>query len=310
MSFRIPKIKPVKKFRIDHVWPLILEGTRDTRVKTGLPYHEQYNVRDQLIFMLILFGGIRVGALCNLLLFDVIPTRDRDKHLRVRLAHPENGADTRLVKGKQQKCTRKEFLWEQYNLNPRSLESGKNFAGNKYLKYDDTNNWDTFLIFACSAQASEHMSNVYLRYVTYIRPQLIIKAEKNHPYFFVNDDGSPIKTRNVRDQWQRSCKKIGLSGLQADGQSPHSGRHFVLNFIKNDLKLKTQEVMEFAKHADPLSQQVYTAQTADEIQIKITQAINNIHQGNVSADRIALIETFSKVDPAHLFMNEQDLNKY
>lgn len=309
LCFRIRKIKPVKKFQMEHVWNLILYGTIDSRVNTNKQYHEKFDVRDQLMFMFILFGGIRIGALCNLLISDVTPVSDKKNRLRVRLAHPENGKDVILRNGKKEYCSRREFLWEKYSLNPRSLLAGKNFAGNKYLTYDDQNNWDTFLVFAASAQALEHMFNVYLRYVTYIRPKLIKKANYLHPYFFVNDDGSPIKTRNVRDRWQNGCRKIGLSGKQEDGQSPHSGRHFVLNFIKNDLKLNTQEVMEFAKHSDPLSQQVYTVKSADEIQEKISNAITDIHNGNVSAKRISLIETFSKVDPAHLFMNEHDLIK-
>ncbi|PPD31934.1 MAG: hypothetical protein CTY19_12290 [Methylomonas sp.] len=302
-----PRVKPVKKFLITDVWPLILDGTKDQRITSEVLYHEQYDVRDQLMFMFILFGGIRVGALCNLFLTDVLPKKDQT--LQVRLAHPEKAIDIITFQGKPKGIRRQEYLWENYRLLPRPQQSGKNFAGNKYLTYDENTNFDTFLVFAAMRQALTFMFSVYQRYVTYVRPVLIAKSPTPHPYFFVNDDGLPIKTRNVRDHWQKACQKIGLSGQQSDGQSPHSGRHFAINFIKNDLKLDTASVMEFAKHSDPLSQLVYTAKSAEEVQSQINTAMRNLHAGEVSADKIKLFETFSQIDPMHLFMTENDLRK-
>jgi integrase len=302
-----PRVKPVKKFNIEHIWPLILQGTQDQRITASKPYHQQYDVRDQLMFMFILFGGIRVGALCNLFATDVLPKRNQT--LQVRLAHPENAIDNISFQGKPKGIRRQEYLWEQYRLLPRTQQSGKNFAANKYLTYDENNNWDTFLVFAAMPQALAFMFSVYQRYVTYVLPALIAKAPSPHPYFFVNDDGLPIKARNVRDHWQKACQKIGLSGQQSDGQSPHSGRHFAINFIKSDLKLDTASVMEFAKHSDPLSQLVYTAKSADEVQTQINRAMSNLHAGEVSPDNIRLFETFSQIDPMHLFMTDNDLRK-
>ena len=125
-------------FPEDLIAPLLSEGCRREHKLTDRrlpPYLREYNVRNQLAFLMILGLGLRSEELFHIFVTDVAP-RDNGKAL-VNLYHPVKGAfrwrrpgstTTTLV-------SRGEYLQDKYGLKPRNYYNKKErqWAGWKNL---------------------------------------------------------------------------------------------------------------------------------------------------------------------------------
>src|SRR3546814_18784401 len=80
-----------KAFPHDLVKPFFYQGLRNPSKRT-LNYEDQFSVRDQLYFMLLLFQGVRKSEPLHLFVDDIRPVMEPGRAIdAIRYYHPEAG---------------------------------------------------------------------------------------------------------------------------------------------------------------------------------------------------------------------------
>lgn len=266
---RYPRITcRTKHFPEDAIWSMIFDGCRRDRRTTENPiYTKQYNVRNQLAYLLLFFGGVRISNLMHIFASDL--EARRGGLIDVRLAHP---SESQGILGGQDRRKRKQYLAEEYGLLPR----------NELHKKDPRwSGWKNLLL--------EFGPPHYFSYVYWINPLAqrlftalipvylseIISIPRNHPYLFINTHseqiGSPWKRKQCASAFRSSVERVGLKAGMSNGTHVHGARHFYGQKAQElGIDPRIRQVM--MHHRSIYSQGRYQIPTSNEINKAIQQA--------------------------------------
>ena len=212
------------------------------------------NIRDQLAFLIMFFGGLRESELLHLYVTDISSPNGEAK---INVAHPAlsiYGWDDPF-RGKQT-GTRFEFLRERYGLTSRNKLGLKNpfHAGWKGMLYT-TRNYEagfTWLV----PEFGRLFAELHRKYLREYR----LGIPDSNPYYFVNlvseHFGHPLKISNLTKSFCRAAIRIGLTPY-SPGISPHGARHFYGHFCASYLKIPMEETQIMMRHAKISSTAVY-----------------------------------------------------
>lgn len=228
-----------------------------------------HSIRDQLLFLLLAYGGPRVSEALHLYVSDVIGV-DHKGCAIVRLAHPEE-ARIQWSHGRHQRSgMRAEFLRERYGLVPRT-RLGKTDPMRLGWKGMDLDREGHGYIQWLSAEAGQAFWRLHVEYMKLVRGIV----PDSHPYYFVNISpdyfGSPLKLNNFNNQFYQTVRRIGLEPSD-QGVNPHGLRHFYGYMLANVLKVAPEVAQEAFRHASLDSTMVYYRLTPSTVRASLEEA--------------------------------------
>jgi|GEM_PF-4957274 len=285
--------REVKRFPPEKAFEMISSGCIVSR-NSKIPIIKRFNVRNALLFSMYLFAGLRSTESLQLYTDDVEISKNLDQ-LNVHLAHPEEAPI--IYHGEQ--MTRSEYLARAYRLKPRTELAGTKSAGWKGLEELDATTKSTALIWVAPEEVKLFLISLHTLYMN-IRSEWIKNAPYRHPYYFVAEDGSPLKYNAVHKIWKQTCNRVGLTGLRRDGQHIHGARHNIAKILQ-ELKLPTVVIKTVLHHVNILSQEKYKGIDVNEAQIKINLAFNEIVHGKLDGSKIDERNCHMKSDPKMIF---------
>lgn len=251
-----PKTFPQERFG-----DLMTVGTRMSRGSNSTKAWLKYNVRDQLMFLLMYAGGIRVSELCHIYVSDVYSDPHDPSSAHVRIYHPEDGeikwADP--ANGNLKNVKRSEYLKMQYGRVPLTW-SGR--SGWKGMLLSTHGLWRP--IFWIHPQYARQFLKLFKIYVENVRP-----VGTPHPYLFCTEAGQPMTPSSVRKRMSAACRRIGLIGGSESGASPHGLRHAYGSHIQDlvDANLVDRKIFQIAMgHVSIKSQESYNDREHTKVQ--------------------------------------------
>ena len=216
-------------------------------------------LRDQLITLLLVGGGLRVSEPLQLYACDVFVHPEDDTMAVVRIYHPSQGT-VRLhdpISGEPQQMNRKQFLRHVYDLSPLTESVGKRRVGWKDpLLNDDRENY--MLVFWRSRRLCQAFLQVFRRYLQ------VAPMPRSHPYLFFASSGRPMSVPGFEKVHAAACRRIGLTPMKRLGTTPHGHRHAWGGWA-NDRKVKGKAVQVGLHHKSAESPQIYQGMTLSEI---------------------------------------------
>jgi len=221
--------------------------------------------KNQLITMLMHYGGLRLSETFHIYINDIILDDKRNEAI-VRVFHPSNGQSP---EGPKQ--SRRDYLHKKYALRPRN-EYSKNLrlhAGWKTPLL--TSNKKYFEVIFSHSNIAKIFWNTWIKYLTYQR----INPPSNfqHPFAFTNSKGKPETIKNFRRMHNNAVMRIGLNPCKDEGTSCHSHRHSY-GYGLSELGFSQVEIQKAMHHKSPDSCLVYIQPTSEEIRNKIRQFEN------------------------------------
>ena len=243
----------VVRFPKDKIESLLKYGF----LKPGNIYPDYKN---QLITMLMHYGGLRLSETFHIYVNDIIFDDKRNEAI-VRVFHPSNRHSP-----ESSKQTRRTFLLEKYGLKPRN-EYSKNLrlhAGWKTPLL--TNNKKYFEVIFSLSDITKVFWNTWIKYLKYQR----INPPSNfqHPFAFTNSMGEPETIKNFRRMHNNAVMRIGLNSCKYEGTSCHSHRHSY-GYGLSDLGFSQVEIQKAMHHKSPDSCLVYIQPTNEDIRTKM-----------------------------------------
>ena len=221
-------------------------------------------IRDQLLFLLLAFGGIRSSEVLHLWVSDVATQHGRAE---IFFYHPAYGP---VDSGPRPRVSRQSELATSYGLLPRHLlgAGSSKRVGWKGMMFDEPRpGGSRTRVYWLDQRAAELFTALHLKYVTHIRPRL----GRHHPYYFVSlsgpGPGEPATLGSLRDTFARAAHAAGLSGY-----GPHSMRHAYAQRL-TDLGLSVATIQAALHHQSPASQAVYTRPGPEQVNEQLAEAI-------------------------------------
>lgn len=281
------------KFPPDKIAALIMEGTMRKRVRSQM-YWDVYQVREQLIFLLMFFAGLRESEIVHLFVDD-IRYYDKKQKTHIILGHPEKG----IVNFHGEKITRQEYLRNEFGLLPRTMISGHRAAGWKNLQLLDSKNKQTFGFWLCT-EAAEMFWELHKIYMGKLRPTLT-----GHPYYFVNlggaEYGAPLSIKKIQQQWSTCCDRIGIQVSKDLGTSPHGARSFYAQAYE-EAEANPKIIQSALHHTSIFSQMSYLRKSLTQIQCFLDEGAERIARGlDVQEVNLESLNINSRIDPQGLF---------
>ena len=265
----VEKIKLVRSIKSDQ--PEVVANEKSVRfpedkiesiLKYGFlkPGNIYPDYKNQLITMLMHYGGLRLSETFHIYVNDIIFDAKRNEGI-VRVFHPSNGQSP-----VSPKVLRRAYLQENYALKPRN-EYSKNLrlhAGWKTPLL--TNNKKYFEVIFSHSGIAELFWKTWINYLIYQR----INPPSNfqHPYAFTNSKGQPETIKNFRRMHDDAVKRIGLNPCKDEGTSCHSHRHSY-GYYLSELGFSQVEIQKSMHHKSPDSCLVYIQPTSDDIRKKM-----------------------------------------
>lgn len=238
-------------------------------------------LRDQLILLLIHFGGLRISEALHLWVHDVNRIHRKKEDIKVRIYHPESGKAPDDWRSSSGKTTRAAFLKEKYALSPRNTLIGKKHIGWKTNSFENSDYYlEVYWFPTIYGKIFEKLWKDYIRFLTGI--------ERNHPYAFISFHrdyiGEPYTLNAFQSSYTKGLQRIGLNFSKADGLSPHSHRHSYGRRLRraNVDKLVIKKCLH---HASLASQEIYTAASPTEVSACLQQASERLLNLQESSER-------------------------
>jgi integrase len=246
-NFRPPtrrKDRRFKSFPPDRVWDLIGAMT---------------NERDQLFFLLLAFGSLRISEPLHLFVRDIKAPPEGELEPTVILGDPVwSKVDWVASDGTRHRSTRAAYLSQKYDLLPRNLidkrsDDGALHAGFKGVMWDDEPA-SIANIYWSDPKAGSEFWRLHCLYIRKYR----LSIGDMHPYYFVNINrrhenyGKPITLSAMTAAFYAAAEKIGLSRTDS-GVHPHGLRHFYGYYLKNVLGLGLDSIKDFMHHVSIMS---------------------------------------------------------
>ncbi|TDR46768.1 phage integrase family protein [Tahibacter aquaticus] len=223
------------------------------------------DLRDVLITILLHAGGLRSCEPFHLFVDDVGVDPNDPESAEVRLYHPEEGwapAHAQAPRRRRDAVRREEYLREWHGLVPRTDGPSGQRAGWKHLRLDRPAE-----SYAVVRWFPTEWGRVFLRlfglYLNQQRPESV-----GHPYLFVCDHGAqsgrPYTLQSYRQAHAVAVRRLGLNVAKALGTTPHAHRHAYGRRLAA-AKLPKGTVQIAMHHRSPLSQEVYTQPTLQQV---------------------------------------------
>jgi len=227
----------------------------------------RWNLRDQMIVLLMHFGGLRVSEPMHLWADDVFATSREPDLARVLIHHPSEGLCECVnpATGAPVRLTRAEYLRTYCDRVPLVDGVGRGRAGWKGPMLTNRDR-KAFEVFWFPKSAGELFLRLYRMYIERVRP-----ASTPHPYLFLTRDGQPLGAASFAKIHARAVARIGLSVSKGLGTTPHGHRHAYGQRLATS-GLLTKEIQIAMHHASPLSQAVYTEPDFEEISKRMNEA--------------------------------------
>lgn len=277
-------VMPAKFFPSDRIWPLLTDGLVVPGKANARYLHEQINIRDALITILLHGGGLRESEPFHLYVSDVaIDPRNAESAL-VRMYHPERGKapDDYIdpVSGKVIDADREQYLKVKWGLQPRTLEVGRFHAGWKELKL--SNGRENYaLVHWFPSYWGEVFLSLFKIYINKVRSR-----HCSHPYLFVstkaNVEGEPYTVDSYRQAHARAVKRIGLVPAKVYGTTPHGHRHAYAQLL-TDSGVGSEVIQAALHHKSQDSQQVYKEPTAEKVNSALREASRVAQLDNINS---------------------------
>lgn len=218
------------------------------------------NPRDQMAFILMGLGSLRISDTIHLFLEDVVGAFRDTGAAYVTLGHPVEGHYEWINQDSQPRSgTRADYLIEVYGRVPRNrMEGTDEYAGWKGMEFGDAKN--TGFVYWAIEEAGiffRSLVNKYFNEVFRGRPE----GWPGHPYLFVKLDrshyGEPLTIANLANQFYASCKRIGLD-RRMPGVNPHGLRHMYGFLCADVLGIALERLQNFMHHASSVSTKIYS----------------------------------------------------
>lgn len=206
-------------------------------------------IRDQMIILLLHFGGKRLSEVLHLWIGDVERHPIDPTRCIPWIAHPtEAVVDWRDPKTNVEKrVTRQECLLLRYGIKPLTLRTGARRVGWKNPMTTDTKR---MRVFWNDASADRLFWSLYNQYVQ-LRPRVA-----RHPFLFMTPAGEPMTVQAFEKVHAAAVRRIGLVPAKQLGTTPHGHRHAYGH--QAEARQVGTKVMQIALgHKSPYSQEVY-----------------------------------------------------
>jgi hypothetical protein len=285
--------REVKFFRSDRIWDLLCQGF-GVRNKRHSPLHEQLNIKDVLITILLHGGGLRESEPFHLYVSDVGVDPQNPKSALVRLYHPEQGAAPAdyvdPLTGAHIEADREEYLRVRWRMQPRNLVEGGFKAGWKDLHLFDQRE-KYALVHWFPTYWGELFLAFFKLYVTHCRPRSSL-----HPFLFVSQkvgfEGDPYTVGSYRQAHARAVRRIGLVSARSIGTTPHAHRHAYGRRLA-DAGVEELIIQRVMHHKSPASQSVYTETPAAKINEALAAAQQRL--ADTAQEPIAILKIDHRV---------------
>lgn len=273
-------------FPKEKAFELITKGcliSKNEKIK----FKNRFNARNALLFCMYLFGGLRKSEPLHLFIDDL---EIGDDQLNVQLAHPVRAPI--IYNG--DKKTREEYLWDCFKLKPRTQLSKTEHAGWKNLEELDKHTMSTNVIWVAPNEIKLLIMQLHQLYIEK-RYEWIKKSDYKHPYYFVDENGGPLKVIAVDRAWRQACKRINLTGSRKDSENIHGARHMIGKMLK-DLGFAPNVIKTVLHHKNIHSQIQYQRIGIKDAQRTINDAFIECNAGRMNGEKISLDYCWPKTD--------------
>lgn len=213
---------------------------------------ETKNPRDRLLFSTLAFGGRRVSEVLHAYMHDVVAANEA---LHYRLAHPRKSLiEWKTLAGASVRGTRAEYLKSQFGLLPRTEHGAlPSKLGWKGIKFDDEAALTSETYFI--RNADKDLVALHRRYLHEVRQRV---PRRNHPYYWVGEDGEPLTQKAVEGQFLLARKRVeGRFGIDLSGYSLHSLRHYFGFYCVDVLRADLLMIQKWMGHTHVSSTAIY-----------------------------------------------------
>ena len=264
-------------------------------------------LRDQLILMLMRFGGLRLSEALTLWIFEDDVCIDRNPEsvhygcAKVRIYMEDIGRAPEGWKNPTGgKDIRQEYLDQKFGLIPRCRLPGNKRVGFKGNP-DICKNKDRYLeVDWIYPEIAKKFANLWDKYIAY-RWQL--QKVCNHPFAFIVFEkehlGNSLIPASFRKQQAQAYKRIGKEASKEKGTTPHGNRHF---FGREAVRMEHEprDIQQMMHHASLESQERYTRLSVEERNKIYQQAYDQI-DGKIPIEHkyepLDYLEEYSKYQP-------------
>jgi integrase len=257
---------PVRKQ--DRIDDLLWKGFEINRFKQDRRAWRRLNLRDILITLLCLYGGVRQSEAMHLWVDDVFEHPDDPASCIVLIHAPESGVceyTDPLTKAKA-RTTRIDYLHRYCGQKlPLTMETGRRKAGWKggLLTKRDRN---AIQVFWIDPVAGKLFRRLWQLYIACIRPTL-----PQTPWAFLTKHGQPMGTAAYAASFKAAVAKIGMPPGKWSGATPHGLRHRYGQWL-NDLEISEKAGQLCLHHSSIKSQQVYRQPSIEKVADEIKKA--------------------------------------
>lgn len=260
--------KSVAAFPEERINDLLWKGFARSGVSELASPWERWNLRDILITLLCLYGGLRESEPMHLWVSDVFEDTSDPESCRVLVHHPEEGMIEcgKTAEGKDKLLRRKEYLSKHCSgRKPLTQETGRRHAGWKGCLLTERKR-KAFHVFWINPEAGRLFKAIWSVYLSHARSHT-----PGVPWAFLGKDGLPLGSQAFSDSFKAAVERIGLKASKWEGTTPHGLRHRYGQWL-NDLNISTKHGQICMHHANPLSQEVYREAGAEEVQKALADA--------------------------------------
>lgn len=322
------EIEPAISFDECDFLRLLEHGFRLNGVKSESPEHANYNLRDILITLLLHYGGLRESEPFHLYLDDISEDPERKGSALVKAHHPSDGIAPEHFRkeAKRRKATRKEYLNQNFGIEPRWKHPKKSYRSGWKKPLLDSKSGKYFVVQWFPAWAGEYFLRLWKLYIKcqYVRPA----RGREHPFAFTNQYGDPASLPKYLTAHSRAVKRIGLTPAKELGTTPHAHRHAYGQRLV-DAGVHPLFIKRAMHHKSIESQLTYTEPSALKVQRELAFAESRLavkHGNGRTAVATALAEAaiddktstpdslplqnYESVDPLQLFSGRAHLNNH
>lgn len=267
----------VKYFPSDQISTLLEKGFVAHGANRFSPLHQQLNIRDIMITILLHGGGLRESEPFHLYVSDVAVDPGNPQSAQVKIFHPEQGAAPEdfidpLTK-KRIDADREEYLRVKWGLEPRSLTVGRFHAGWKDLHLTDQRQKYALVHWFPSCWG-EVFLKLFKLYITKVRSR-----HSKHPFLFISQKedvaGAPYTLASFRQAHAKAVKRIGLPVGKEFGTTPHGHRH-AYGQLLTEAKVDPALIQRCLHHKSIESQGVYTDPTPATVAQVLAEAASKL----------------------------------